>query len=244
MIGETVARAGQRTYSATYSPGVMPYDSTGQRAYGISVADDFIVDHFTVSISLFSPVVWLLDLSLVAPNGKTAVRLTHNNCGHSPIAFGTRVYEHGGYGFDPDTGPRAIGGRPASYKFADGGIPLGRTQLETTMVRGKEHVKIIAEPGTACERYWRGMKGGSRGAYVTRPQAGSFWGLKGAFVVLQPTVAYAPTSGALSDLHGLPARGVWRLDVRKWKTAPGPTPAWLRADTRIASVTLEFEARA
>ncbi|WP_419910664.1 hypothetical protein [Hoeflea sp.] len=240
-IGEPAVRNLQRTYSATYSPGVMPYESSGHRAFAISVADDFVVDCFTVSIRLFSPVVWLLDMTLVGPDGETAVRLTHDNCGHSPIAFGTRLYENGGYGFDPDIGPRAIGGKPAFYKFADNGIALGRTRLETATVQGEEHVEVIAEPGTACEHYWRRARRG--GEFLTRPQDGSFWGIKGAFLVLQPNIVYAPTDGALSDFRGLSAKGVWRLDVRKWKTAPGPTPAWLRADTRINTLALEFEAR-
>lgn len=111
QAGEFTAEWGQGPY--TMSP-LEQYNLT------IEVDEDFTVDGLRLDLNLFAYIVNSVDVVIFSPSG-TRVRALWNNCNTRPITFGRRGYPEVAIGDGSDV--TANGSTPASYSFADNGLP-------------------------------------------------------------------------------------------------------------------------
>lgn len=237
LLAGTPASANQGSYVPTGGdslPQQVDWDqSRTEFNFLIEVNDDFTVDDVSLTVEMFSPVISLLDIYLEAPDG-TRITLADFSCRGGPMAFGTRVYT------SDVNAPTAVedGGIPASYTFADGGMPIGVDEQTDT--------------GTGCWNYWENRDrvtwtwpSRALGESLTDPSTGdtftNYRNVQGAFMKLPDGNMYGPQEGAFSDFDGQSARGTWTVTLVAW-TVGGGTNTWLQADKKIQSITLNFGA--
>lgn len=236
LLAGSFALANQGSYTSPDAPRIIEWEVNGSHSdhittYEIEVTDDFTVDGVSLTIDMFSPILGFVDIFLEAPDG-TQITIVDYACGGDPLAWGTRVYRS-----DEDS-PTAVedGGIPASYTFADGGMPVG--------------LDNFTDAGTACSNYYENR---DRFTWTWPPEEAADWddprnpGTKfgnyrnvyGAFMKIPEGNLYGPQAGAFSDFDGKSALGTWTVTIRKWSSSGTPS-SWLQADTKIQSIALNF----
>ena len=234
LIAGSDALANGSSYSSPDAPETIDWRVAGGQEYTfeINVTDNFKVDGLSLSIDWFSPIVSFVDVFLESPDG-TRITVVDWVCRGGPVAWGSRVYQ------SDVNRPMAVedGGIPASYTFADGGLPVG---------------ELSTDIGSGCNAYWENR---DRFSWTWPPEEAANWidpntnqpfgnyrNVAGAFIQLPTSNTYGPQEGAFSDYDGKPAAGIWTVTVRKWGASGGPTSTsdWLKGDTKVQSVRLNF----
>ena len=240
MVGGLMAQAQTaRTYDFQGLPSSIDWDVAGGTRYEgtFTVSDDFSVDDVQFDITWFTPYVALVDIFIEAPDG-TQVTLFDYACRGAPVSFGRRNYDIANPIADPggqegQQPPQAQDGTPASYTFVDNGRELGA-----------DYVNQVGPPGdTVCHEYWADSINRPDPTWPTQAIVhADLWPHLGAFRQLPTELLYGLQDGAFGDFAGMSAQGTWKVIVRKWGFAGGPseTSPWLQADTVIQSASLTF----